>query len=214
MTKENCDQHDFPPRITKEESKILDKEFPKEVVKERPITIKNGKGLMASYVDARDVMKRLDEAVGKANWSDNYHVIEPSTRVVQCFLTVKGVQKSDVGYPNGPTDEEPYKSSFSDSLKRAAVKFGIGQHLYEGDMKWVPVNDRGFPIDTKKSTKASTRTVSTEALDVKIKNSLIILNVEGKEETTKLITESGLNGPPRTTKDKKTFIAHLESVGG
>jgi len=210
MTQRN---NDYPSIINEKESKILDKKFPAEVVKERPITVKNGKGLMASYVDARDVMKRLDEAVGKANWSDNYQVIDHDTRVVQCFLTVNGIQKSDVGYPNGPGDEEPYKSSFSDALKRAAVKFGIGHHLYDGDMRWVPVNDRGYP-ETKKPTKAPTRTVSAEALDVKIKNCLTKLNVKGKEETTKLITESGLNGPPRTPTDKKTFIAHLESVGG
>jgi hypothetical protein len=83
-----------------------------------------------AYIDARDVENRLDEVVGMENWSDTY---EPFGKdAVQCHLTVLGVLKSGIGYPNSARDdeEEPLKAAESDALKRAAVKFGIGRFLY------------------------------------------------------------------------------------
>lgn len=46
---------------------------------------------------------------------------------IRCDLTVLGVTKSDVGVPSFA---EQLKGAYSDSLKRAAVKFGIGEYFY------------------------------------------------------------------------------------
>jgi hypothetical protein len=46
---------------------------------------------------------------------------------IRCHLTVLGVTKSDVGVPSFA---EQLKGAYSDALKRAAVKFGIGEYFY------------------------------------------------------------------------------------
>ena len=46
---------------------------------------------------------------------------------IRCNLTVLGVTKSDVGVPSFA---EQLKGAYSDALKRAAVKFGIGEYFY------------------------------------------------------------------------------------
>jgi hypothetical protein len=85
-------------------------------------------GKMLSYINARDVMKRLDDVVGSHNWSDRY-VMENER--VTCELTVRygdeWITKSDGA---GETQIEGEKGIFSDAFKRAAVKHGIGRHLY------------------------------------------------------------------------------------
>lgn len=47
---------------------------------------------------------------------------------IRCDLTVLGSTKSDVG---SPSNVDQIKGGYSDSLKRAAVKFGIGEYLYQ-----------------------------------------------------------------------------------
>lgn len=99
-------------------------------------------GCMA-HIDARDVMERLDSVVGAGNWYDRY---QPSAigKGVECALTVLGVTKVDVGIPS---DTEPEKGAYSDALKRAAVKFGIGRHLYDIDTQWLPFD--GYKVIKK-----------------------------------------------------------------
>jgi hypothetical protein len=100
--------------------------FPDSEVKQRP-----GRGSMTfSYVDARAVMQRLDDVVTPAGWEFTSSVI-PGTDIVHGRLTVAGFVREDYGYPNSEKDEEPIKAASSDALKRCAVMFGIGRHLYE-----------------------------------------------------------------------------------
>ena len=35
------------------------------------------RALAVAYIDARNVMERLDSVVAPANWSDSYRVVEP-----------------------------------------------------------------------------------------------------------------------------------------
>lgn len=94
-------------------------------------TFDGGRGLLLAYLDARDVMERLDQVVGPQNWSDEYEET-PSGRVI-CSLTLtfvedgRQVMKSDGA---GSTGFEGEKGAISDAFKRAAVKFGIGRYLY------------------------------------------------------------------------------------
>lgn len=95
-----------------------------------------------AYVDARMVVDRLNSVVGAENWSDEYRPVSIETTSVdkktkesqdvkyggiECKLTILGVTKSDVGMPSF-SDE--LKGAYSDSLKRAAVKFGVGEYFY------------------------------------------------------------------------------------
>jgi hypothetical protein len=83
-----------------------------------------------SYVDARAVMQRLDDVVTPAGWEFTSTVV-PGTDIVHGRLTVAGFVREDYGYPNSEKDEEPIKAASSDALKRCAVMFGIGRHLYQ-----------------------------------------------------------------------------------
>ena len=89
---------------------------------------------MLAYIDARDVMNRLDEVIGPGFWVDRYYAIGNS---VYCQIGVVNEDgstlfRSDCG---GKRDFETEKSAASDAFKRAGVKWGIGRFLY--DMKEV-----------------------------------------------------------------------------
>lgn len=109
--------------------KELAKPFPFHSHKWRVMNVskkdpKAHKGTVAYYIDARDVMDRLDQS--GAFWSDNYQVLENGPKVwhVECTLIVNGVVRTDVGEGDDP------KSAYSDALKRAAVKFGVYRYGY------------------------------------------------------------------------------------
>lgn len=112
---------------------------PKEV-KFKPQMVKNNRCLAMAYIDARLVQDRLDDVLGVDGWQDLYDLV-PDGSVV-CRLRVrfgeKWVTKTDVG----STSEQPdagdrLKAAFSDALKRAAVKYGIGRYLYRLPAQWV-----------------------------------------------------------------------------
>jgi hypothetical protein len=121
--------------------KDLAKPFPKDAVHWRvqgkPYQGKNGWAAMAlAYIDARDVMDRLDEVCGPDGWQDSY--VETASGRVICTLSIRTesgwVSKSDGA---GGTAVEAEKGGISDALKRAAVKWGIGRYLYRLDSPWV-----------------------------------------------------------------------------
>jgi hypothetical protein len=96
--------------------------------------------LVVAYIDARDVMDRLDEAVGIAGWRDNF--IHTPEGAVRCRLELKmdgeWIGKEDVGGQSDQPDEgDRHKAAVSDALKRAAVKWGIGRYLYSLPVTWV-----------------------------------------------------------------------------
>jgi hypothetical protein len=112
------------------------------------VTKAKDKGSVAFYIDARDVMDRLDEVVGCENWQDKYTVLafSDSQWAVECTLVVNGIAKTDVGVGDAPKD------AYSDALKRAAVKFGIGRYLYDMDTgNWFPIDEwKNFTPESKK----------------------------------------------------------------
>ena len=86
-----------------------------------------GSGLLA-YIDARDVMKRLDDVMGVENWQTKEHrvdggfVCELSLRIGDEWITKTGAAND--------TKVEALKGGSSSALKRAAVNWGIGRYLY------------------------------------------------------------------------------------
>lgn len=88
-----------------------------------------------AYIDARDVMNRLDEAVGASGWKVTHHETQ---KRVYCSIALKidgeWVDKADAA---GDTDIEGAKGGVSDALKRAAVLWGIGRYLYDLPTPWV-----------------------------------------------------------------------------
>lgn len=82
-----------------------------------------------NYIDARAVAQRLDEVLTPAGWSFVCQHIGEG--IVHGRLSIGETVREDHGYPNSERDEEPIKAATSDALKRCAVLFGIGRHLYE-----------------------------------------------------------------------------------
>jgi hypothetical protein len=76
--------------------------------------------LIVCYMDARLVVDRLNLLLPHL-WWDEYEQIDATHMV--CKLTVDGVTRRDIGEGAG-------KALYSDALKRAAVKFGIGVSNY------------------------------------------------------------------------------------
>ena len=94
-------------------------------------------GRALPFLDARNVQDRLDEVLGINGWRDEYVEVTSGAKVVavRCKLSayVEGnwVTKEDAA-PMDLTSslELGVKGAYSDALKRAAVKFGVGRYLY------------------------------------------------------------------------------------
>lgn len=112
---------------------------PKEI-KFKPKIVKENRALAMAYIDARIIQDRLDSVLGIENWQDRYELLADGS--VICRLTLKlgnrWITKTDVGSPSEQPDSgDRLKAAFSDALKRAAVKFGIGRYLYRLTAQWV-----------------------------------------------------------------------------
>ena len=112
--------------------------FPADVVGWKAQSVKNNRALAVGFIDARDVMDRLDDVFGVDGWQDSYM---PLGDGVLCTLRIKvgdaWVEKQDVGSPSEQPDAgDRNKAAVSDALKRAAVKLGIGRYLYSLPKVW------------------------------------------------------------------------------
>lgn len=120
-------------------------------------------GIAVPYVTNRAIQNRLDEVVGPGNWYNNYkpwhHFVtkakserDPQKYIEKeiisqlCGISIffeekqKWITKWD-GAEN--SDIEPIKGGLSDSMKRAAVQWGIGRVLYNMDAVFVDVEQKG-----------------------------------------------------------------------
>lgn len=98
------------------------------------------KGIALAYIDARDVMRRLDDVFG-LNWQCKYSHAEAKTICeIGCKINGEWVWRSGGA---GDTDIEAEKGAISDAFKRAAVLWGIGQYLYELPNEWVALTPSG-----------------------------------------------------------------------
>jgi hypothetical protein len=113
--------------------------FEPSEVKWKPQAVKGSRALAIAYIDARVIQDRLDEVLGVEGWQDEYKILPDNS--VMCKLRLKlgrrWITKMDVGSPSEqPDGGDRLKAAFSDALKRAAVKFGIGRYLYRLPQQW------------------------------------------------------------------------------
>lgn len=107
---------------------------------------KDGSAAMAlAYIDARDVMERLDEVCTPAGWQCRY---THADRKTICELGIRPAY-ADEGAADewiwkadgaGDSDIEAEKGALSDAFKRAAVRWGVGRYLYELPTPWVRID--------------------------------------------------------------------------
>lgn len=117
---------------------LLASEFPHEAISWRAQSVtKDGTKAMAlAYIDARDVMRRLDDVCGPAGWQCRYpHAGSKTICEVGIKIGDEWVWKANGA---GDTDIEAEKGAISDAFKRAAVLWGIGRYLYDMPAPWVP----------------------------------------------------------------------------
>ena len=128
----------------------LAKPFPPELVSWRigPTNEKSkggpgkaDKGIALCYVDARDVMQRLDEVCGLDGWQCRYPHANGKT-VCEIGLRIGGewLWRADGA---GDTETEAEKGALSDAFKRAAVRWLVGRYLYDMPPPWVAIEPFG-----------------------------------------------------------------------
>lgn len=112
------------------------------------------KGMALAYIDARDVMERLDDVCGPAGWACRYpHATGKTVCAIGIKIGEEWIWKEDGA---GDSDIEAEKGALSDAFKRAAVRWGIGRYLYDIASPWVELDEYKhiLPTETGKLHKA------------------------------------------------------------
>lgn len=115
--------------------------FRADEIKWKPQAAKGERALAVTYIDARLVQDRLDAVLGLGGWKDSYvdHPDGTVTCRLECLIDGAWVAREDLGAPSEQPDAgDRRKAAYSDALKRAAVKFGVGRYLYRVPNAWVP----------------------------------------------------------------------------
>jgi hypothetical protein len=121
-------------------AELLAAPFPVTEVQFKPGVVSGNRALALAYVDARSVQDRLDAVLGIDGWQDDYQCLADGAVVCKLRLRIGGewITKTDVGgQSEQPDGGDRTKAAFSDALKRAAVKYGVGRYLYNLPAQWV-----------------------------------------------------------------------------
>lgn len=106
-----------------------------------------GRGLAVPYVTNRAIQDRLDDVVGPENWHNEFRPWHGNGKkdAQICGISIYFESRGFITKWDGAedTDIESVKGGLSDSMKRAAVQWGIGRVLYKMDVVWVDVEKRG-----------------------------------------------------------------------
>ena len=106
------------------------------------------RGLAVPYVTNRAIQNRLDEVCGPENWYNDFkpwHTAGKKEAQLCGIAIYFSARKEWITKWDGAEDSdiEPVKGGLSDSMKRAAVQWGIGRILYSMDAVWVDIEKRG-----------------------------------------------------------------------
>jgi len=93
------------------------------------------KGIALAYLDARDVMTRLDEACGFQGWQCRYPLADSGLLICEIGIKLGGEWLWRANGA-GDTQVEAEKGKCSDAFKRAAVLWGVGRYLYDLPAPW------------------------------------------------------------------------------
>ncbi len=114
------------------------------------------KALALAYIDSRHVQSRLDAVMGISGWQCEYKhdlsgktscgiglLLPTNAGIYAAKKAVLSVSESETEWiwkwdGAGDTQVEAEKGAYSDSFKRAAVKWGIGRYLYDMPAQWIP----------------------------------------------------------------------------
>ena len=145
---------------SREVQKALAAPFPADEIEFLPRASAGGRALALAHIDARSVMRRLDEVVGAEGWQFDFECQTPDGKKVKGILSVLGVTKCDAG--EAAAEDEPLKAAVSDALKRCGVHFGIARYLYYLPQMWVPYDaaKRRFTETPSIAPRALTRALA------------------------------------------------------
>ena len=114
-------------------------------------------GIAVPYVTNRAIQNRLDEVVGPQNWYNEYKPWHGTgKREAQiCGISIYFEGRGFITKWDGAEDSdiEPVKGGLSDSMKRAAVQWGIGRVLYNMDTVYVNIEKKGKSYIIKPSER-------------------------------------------------------------
>ena len=133
------------------ELKLKEPFFPNEI--EWRISAKskdNTKGLAVAYISNRAVQNRLDDVLGFTNWKNEFVITPDGSKI--CGLSLRINDEWITKYDGASdTDIEATKGGLSNSMKRAAVQWGVGRYLYNLEGVWVKIKQQGrsYVIDEK-----------------------------------------------------------------
>jgi hypothetical protein len=110
------------------------------------------KGSALAYVDARDVMQRLDEVIGAQHWQCRYPLADSGLLICEVGIRISALDSiydmQDSGDQfvwkangAGDTQVEAEKGKCSDAFKRAAVLWGVARYLYYLPFSWVDLEN-------------------------------------------------------------------------
>lgn len=114
------------------------------------------KGLAVPYVTNRAIQNRLDDTVGIDGWHNEFKPWKDE-KAQLCGISIyfphlkQWLTKWDGA---DDSDFESVKGGLSDSMKRAAVEWGVGRYLYGMTQVWVKIEQRGkgfFIMDEERS---------------------------------------------------------------
>lgn len=123
----------------------LKEPFPKSDIEwrvQRAMKTKNGdKAIVVPYVQNRAIMNRLDALFGIDGWKNEYKEIHNG---VLCGISLKINDEWITKWDGADlTNIEATKGGLSNSMKRAAVQFGLGRYLYQLDEYWADIKQKG-----------------------------------------------------------------------
>lgn len=114
-------------------------------------------GIAVPYVTNRAIQNRLDEVVGISNWYNRFKPWHGNGKKESqiCGISIFFEDRGFVTKWDGAEDSdiESVKGGLSDSMKRAAVQWGIGRALYDMDTVIVKIEKKGRGFIIKKSER-------------------------------------------------------------
>lgn len=205
--------------------------FPVEQLKWRIISVfeKENKlqGIIAPYIDSRNLMNRFDNVLG-CNWSCDYKIINcNSLTAVECTISVNTAEGriaradiADIDMNSSFGNGSILKSGYSNSFKRAAVAWGVGRYLYSLGNFFVPIENNlngpfkingEFKINGKRTfVKGSFKAPSKKLISELKTNGFDVTSIAGN--TTAITNNVNNYNTPNSKPVDKELLENKEAV--